>query len=82
MGQGGPDVLYTCTRKLMRMSRSSLVFCLPGFVVKKMDAAPGDTFVVVYDDEKHTITYQRLFKGTTGPQVAVNGEKIQSELIP
>lgn len=73
---------YTCTRKLMKMSRSSLVLTLPGFVVKKMNAVPGDTFAVVYDDELQTVTYSRVYSGAQAPRLSLNGETIQTELIP
>jgi hypothetical protein len=74
-------VLHTATRKLMAYGRS-LVLTLPHYAASKMEATGGDIFVVVFDDERMTVTYQKLFKGHLAPRVAIDGRNVDSELMP
>jgi len=74
-------MLHTTTRKLMKYGRS-LVLTLPNYAALRIEAKPGDLFVVVYDDERRTVTYQRLFSGEQAPRVAIDGINVVSELMP
>jgi hypothetical protein len=74
-------MLHTATRRAMRYGRS-YVLTVPFFVAQKLNVQRGDTFVIVFDDERNTLTYQRVFQGQEGPKVIIGGLPIESVMMP
>jgi hypothetical protein len=74
-------VLHTAQRKLFKSGRS-VVVGVPDYVVRKLEATPGDTFYCVFDDETNTLTYVRALRRDSGPRLTVNGVVVESTLMP
>jgi len=74
-------MLHTTTRRAMRYGRS-FVLTVPYYVAQQLQVAKGDTFAIVYDDEKQTLTYRRVMSGVNGPTVEIDGEQFATRLMP
>lgn len=74
-------MFHTTTRRAMRYGRSFVV-TIPHYVALKLNVQRGDTFTVLYDDERGTVTYQKIFEGTRGPKVEIHGQMVDTVVIP
>jgi antitoxin component of MazEF toxin-antitoxin module len=64
----------------MRYGRS-YVLTIPYYVAQRLNVQRGDTFTVLFDDERRTVTYQKIFEGTSGPKVEVNGQVEPTQIM-
>lgn len=74
-------MIHFALRKVLRNGRSKVIG-FPGYVVQAMGINPGDRFSVLYDDERQTVTLQRYTSTTVGPEVIVDGRRVDTLLMP
>lgn len=74
-------MIHMAMRKIMRNGRSKVIG-LPHYVVERMGIKPGDNFVILFDDERKTITAQPFTLGGVGPGVSLDGVRVDTVLMP
>jgi hypothetical protein len=74
-------MIHMATRKIIRSGRSKVIG-LPQYVVNALGIQAGDTFVILFDDERKTITAQAFTLGGVGPGVNLDGLRVDTVLMP
>ena len=74
-------MIHVATRRLFKSGRSVAV-TVPRYAADRLNLKGGETFVVVFDDERSTLTFQRIFDGTKGPRVEIDGRQVESVMMP
>lgn len=74
-------MIHLATRKVFKSGRSR-VLGLPDYVVRALGIVPGDVFVITFDDERKTITAQPFTLGGRGPGVNLEGQRVDTMLMP
>ena len=73
-------MVHITQRKLQRNGKS-LILGLPFLAVQKMGVTAGDIFIVTYDDERDTLTFQPYTRGGRGPGVTVDGARVETVVM-
>lgn len=73
-------MIHMATRKMFKSGRSR-VLGVPDYVVRALGIVPGDVFVITFDDERKTITYQPFTTGGRGPGVDLGGRVVDTMMM-